>query len=447
MANIYNSDITTRVLEPSNHSNGRTEFRLDNNSCYLSNLRLINVGGTTNDGAYANQAEGPRCVIKQIELYSGNQLLDQIVNFNQWDVFRTMTSSNDSQLSKGQALRQTEWGFVAAGQADWADPDTDPDPSQSSIKVTKLFTQGASNLPAVADLKKTAWVSLQDVFSFLASSIHLPTGILKDLRLVVIYNNLAEMNKLSTRNDQTAFAPTRPLLIADEVNPGPMFDSFVASYKGVNYTPVEGDRVIQPAIALGDLADTAAGSQLEKNSNNLMNGFTNKYVEKLVIMFQGTDANTWVNPVSAGAGGGAGANYNNALVGALGSSNQWRQRVQVRVNGANKLPRQGLEGKNRTLAMLADHYADYVNSQASNWVGVQDRTQVTTLDPSFGNYVCIPVEENVSELQITYQRYGIYGATAASNAGTRQQLVMNVFGIVRKSLMVRDNGSFVIQYV
>ena len=409
MANIYNSDITTRVLEPSNHSNGRTEFRLDNNSCYLSNLRLINVGGTTNDGAYANQAEGPRCVIKQIELYSGNQLLDQIVNFNQWDVFRSMTSSNDSQLSKRQALRQTEWGFVAAGQAEWADPDTDPDPAQASVKVTKLFTQGASNLPAVADLKKTAWVSLQDVFSFLASSIHLPTGILKDLRLVVIYNNLAEMNKLSTRNDQAAFAPTRPLLVADEVNPGPMFDSFVSSYKGVNYTPVEGDRVIQPAIDNTQMADDGTRpNQLEKNSNNLMNGFNNKYVEKLVIMFQGTDANTWINPISAGAGGGAGANYNNALVGALGSSNQWRQRVQVRVNGANKIPRMGLEGKNRTLAMLADHYGGYVNSQASNWVNIQDRVEVTTLDPSFGNYVCVPIEENVSELQISYQSIGKY---------------------------------------
>ena len=76
MANLYNSDITTRVLEPVNHSNNRTEFRLDNNSCYLSNLRLINVGGITTVGAdehpNANFAQGPRAIIKQIELYSGN---------------------------------------------------------------------------------------------------------------------------------------------------------------------------------------------------------------------------------------------------------------------------------------------------------------------------------------------------------------------------------------
>ena len=44
MANLYNSNITTRYLEPVNHNNGRTEFRLDNNAVYLSNLRLINVG-------------------------------------------------------------------------------------------------------------------------------------------------------------------------------------------------------------------------------------------------------------------------------------------------------------------------------------------------------------------------------------------------------------------
>ena len=38
MANLYNSDITTRIIEPVNHSNGRSEFRLENDSCYLSNL-------------------------------------------------------------------------------------------------------------------------------------------------------------------------------------------------------------------------------------------------------------------------------------------------------------------------------------------------------------------------------------------------------------------------
>ena len=449
MANLYNSDITTRVLEPVNHSNNRTEFRLDNNSCYLSNLRLINVGGittvTANDQPNANFAQGPRAVIKQIELYSGNQLLDQIVSMNDWDIYKAILSSNDQQQSAGSALRNTNWGFTSEGNAAWNA--TPVNPEQNAYYTTaRNYLVTSKNLPVQAKSSSDAWVSLQEVFAFLNSSIHLPTGILQDLRLVIIYNSVSGMSLVSDKNDVTAFTPTRPLLVADEVNPGPMFDSFVKSYRGVNYTPVEGDRVMIPAVPLASLADTAAGNNLESPSSHLLSGFTGKYVEKLVLMTQGTQPVTWENPVSRTHTGGRGANYNNSQTGGRGSSNQWRQSVQWRVNGANKLPRTGLVGKNRTLAMLADNTPGYSNVPASNWVSLQDPTEVLNTDPSFGNYVCVPIEETVSELQLSYIRYGLFGADANTNTGTRQALQANVFGLVRKSLMVRDNGSFVVMY-
>ena len=452
MANLYNSDITTRVLEPANHSNNRTEFRLDNDSCYLSNLRLINVGGATTVGAddqpNANLAQGPRAVIRQIELYSGNQLLDQIVNFNDWDIYKAILSSNDKQQSAGSPLRNTNWGFTTEGEAAWADPIPDPPaPAQDSYYTTaRNYLVATKNLPAVADPKKQAWVSLQEVFAFLNSSIHLPTGILKDLRLVVIYNSATQLNKLTDKNDITSFVPSRPLLVADEINPGPMFDSFVKSYRGVNYTPVEGDRVMIPEIPLATLADGANTNNIEKASNHLLSGFTGKYVEKLVLMTQGTVASTWEDPFSRGNPGGGGANVNNANVGGRGSSNQWKQSIQWRVNGANKLPRTGLTGHNRTLAMLADNTPGYTNVPASNWVSVQDPNEVLFGDRPFGNYVCVPIEETISELQLAYIRYGLWGADVATNASTRQALEANVFGLVRKSLMVRDNGTFVVMY-
>ncbi len=452
MANLYNSDITTRVLEPVNHSNNRTEFRLDNDSCYLSNLRLINIGGSTTVGAddqpNANFAQGPRAIIKQIELYSGNQLLDQIVSMNDWDIYKAILSSNDQQQSAGCALRNTNWGFTSEGNAAWADPIPDPPaPNQTSYYTTaRNYLVNAKNLPDVAAESEQAWVSLQEVFAFLNSSIHLPTGILRDLRLVIIYNSTGGLSLVSDKNDITAFTPSRPLLVADEVNPGPMFDSFVKSYRGVNYTPVEGDRVMIPAVPLASLADNEGGNNLESQSSHLLSGFTGKYVEKLVLMTQGTEPVTWENPVSRTHAGGRGANYNNSQTGGRGSCNQWRQSVQWRVNGSNKLPRTGLVGKNRTLAMLADNTPGYCNVPASNWVSVQDPTEVFNTDPSFGNYVCVPIEENVSELQLSYIRYGLFGADANTNADTRQALQANIFGLVRKSLMVRDNGSFVIMY-
>jgi len=452
MSNLYNSDITTRILEAANHSAQRTEFRLENNSCYLSNLRLVNVGGSTTvnagDQPNANFAQGPRSVIRQIELYSGNQLLDQIVDFNSWDLYKSILGTNDYQQSAGCALRNTNWGLTNEGEATWADPIPDPPaPRQNSYYSTvRNYLVTEKNLPDVAAEKEQAWVSLQEVFSFLNSSIHLPTGILKDLRIVILYNSVAQMNKLSDKNDIAIFNPSRPLLVADEINPGPMFDSFVKSYRGVNYTPVEGDRVVIKAIADDAVEDTETGNNKEFSSNHLLSGFTGKYVEKLVLTLQGTVASTWQNPVSRVHTGGRGATYNNANVGGRGSPNQWRQQIQWRVNGSNKLPRTGLVGKNRTLAMLADNTPAYSNVPASNWVSLQDPTEVLNTDPAFANYSCVPIEENVQELQLTYSRYGIYGADAETNAATRQQLFANVFGLVRKSLMVRPDGSFNIMY-
>ena len=452
MANLYNSDISTRIIEPVNHSNGRSEFRLENDSCYLSNLRLINVGGQTTvaagDQTNANLAQGPRSVIKQIELYSGNQLLDQIVSMNDWDIYKAILSNNDSQQSAGSPLRNTNWGFTAEGNASWADPIPDPPAPQQNdyFTIARNYLQTSKNLPAAQTPSKQAWVSLQEVFSFLNSSIHVPTGILRDLRLVIIYNSVGQMNKLTDKNDITAFAPSRPLLVIDEVNPGPMFDSFVKSYRGVNYTPVEGDRVMIPAIPLASLADGEGTNNIQKASNHLLSGFTGKYVEKLVLMTQGTEPSTWQNPISREHAGGRGANYNNANVGGRGSSNQWRQQIQWRVNGSNKLPRQGLVGKNRTLAMLADNTPGYCNIPGSNWVSLQDPTEVRSGDAPFGNYVCVPIQENVSELQLSYTRYGLWGADAATNASTRQALEANIFGLVRKSLMVQPSGGFVIIY-
>ena len=424
------------------------EFR-NNDSCYLSNLRLINIGGTTTVGAddqpNANFAQGPRAVIKQIELYSGNQLLDQIVSMNDWDIYKAILSSNDQQQSAGSALRNTNWGFTSEGNAAWNA--TPANPEQNAYYTTaRNYLVNGKNLPDQVKSSSDAWVSLQEVFAFLNSSIHLPTGILQDLRLVNIYNSVSGMSLVSDKNDVTAFTPTRPLLVADEVNPGPMFDSFVKSYRGVNYTPVEGDRVMIPAVPLASLADTENGNNLESPSSHLLSGFTGKYVEKLVLMTQGTDPVSWENPISRTHAGGRGANYNNSQTGGRGSSNQWRQSVQWRVNGSNKLPRTGLVGKNRTLAMLADNTPGYSNVPASNWVSLQDPTEVLNTDRPFGNYVCVPIEETVSELQLSYIRYGLYGADANTNADTRQALQANVFGLVRKSLMVRDNGSFVVMY-
>ena len=87
-------------------------------------------------------------------------------------------------------------------------------------------------------------MSVQGVLSFLSNSVHLPTGIIKDLRLVILYNGLTEFNKASGANNVTSVTPIKPLLVADELNPSETRDAMERDYQGVSYTPVEQERVI-----------------------------------------------------------------------------------------------------------------------------------------------------------------------------------------------------------
>ena len=71
---IYTSQIKTHIIDPVyNQSNFRAEYRLEPDTVYLSNFRLINVGATSTGGvAQYGDAVGSQGVIKQISLYDEN---------------------------------------------------------------------------------------------------------------------------------------------------------------------------------------------------------------------------------------------------------------------------------------------------------------------------------------------------------------------------------------
>lgn len=432
MANIYNSNLTTRYLEPVNHSNTRTEFRLDNNSVYLSNLRLINVGATCDANTAVTQMRGTNAIIKSIALYSGNQLLDQVTDMNLWETYTRTLSTNERQTTKG-ALNNGSGGLVSV-QNDEFEKDEFPMPPSTKLFNRRNQTPNAFPINTTADpLNTSSWMSVQGVLSFLSNSVHLPTGIIKDLRLVVLYNGLTEFNKASGANNVTSVTPIKPLLVADELNPSETRDAMVRDYQGVSYTPVEQERVILPAVA-GTSDSTAP---VEQSKTFLLTGFNNKYVEKLICYQQLTDPSTW------DVGGGA----NLTRTGAYGCPPQFNPVIQWRVNGQNKYPGIGLQGHNRALAMLVDHVGDSSFVPGGNTIGVVGNANVydTSLGelPYHNGYTCMPIELDISELQLTFGRDGV-----SNDPATKGELFINIFGIVRKQLALRNNGQgFVISYV
>ena len=92
---FYNASIKTHLVDPIyDTSRFQTEFRLSGGTVYLSNMRLLNVGCTTDAAVAYNALAGAYSVIKSIHLYDGNQLIDQLLEANVWAAFSQYNKRN-----------------------------------------------------------------------------------------------------------------------------------------------------------------------------------------------------------------------------------------------------------------------------------------------------------------------------------------------------------------
>ena len=134
-----------------------------------------------------------------------------------------------------------------------------------------------------------------------------------------------------------------------------------------------------------------------------------------------------------------------AKIGRAGSYSQNAQKVQIVVNGSNKLPRSGITRPNSRLALLNDTWGRCNTIPGSNDIGmVNGEKHVENF--SFGrggqlDYFAIDVREKVNVLQLQYERTGIASSTASTDVQNQltlynQQLSINIFGEVAKSVVV-----------
>ncbi len=70
MTELYNSSITTRLIDPVfDKEKFRSEFRLQPDTAYLTNLRLLSVGVKSTPAQALNPLTGSQGCIKSIQLY------------------------------------------------------------------------------------------------------------------------------------------------------------------------------------------------------------------------------------------------------------------------------------------------------------------------------------------------------------------------------------------
>ena len=424
---VYNSNITTRILDPQfDRKNFRTEFRLDAGTVYLSNMRLIDMGYTDTGsspsvGAY-NELLGAFCA-NSIQLYDGNKLLDQILEADLYKAFQTFNKSNNESLSVDAYLDKTEYGFSISLNDTWQSFNTNqPDPRD--IKIYPPPVEGA--------VGEKSWFSLKGFLPFLSASLYVPTTVFKNLRLVINWKSPAELKALSENQSLTYETLENTALIVDELNEGDAKMAAIKNYKGVVFNAIEHDRVVVDAVT------PSADSTHVQDKSYLVNGFNNKTVERLIAIQSPTDPSTYTNSSGLLVGGGR-----------VSSMSQLDNAFQYRVNGANKLPRDGFTRKNQRLAALVDAMGECALPSGANYVYFpnaipQKEFDIQTDSPimSHLDWTALEVREPVKELIVNYKRRGVHG-----NADLNQQLLLNLFGECTKAVSVDANGRYVIQYL
>jgi len=422
---VYNGNILTRIIDPVfDSATFKTEFRLNAvDSVYLSNMRLINSGIESNPNTAPNGATGQFC-FESIQLYDGNVLLDQILEASIWKTFRNIKHTNDENASVESILSQTLLGYVASGEPTFEAGNGDYE--SDSVKVNTWVDIEEST-------GRKSWISLKDFIPFLDASFYLPTNTFKNLRLVINWKNpnqlkdlvLVKTGVLSTYEDCS--------LVVDEIVSRPAIDLINKNYKGLSWQTIENDSVLVDAIT-----GIPADGEKQQDKKYLINGFNNKTLDRLTVVQTPIDSATWQNPADA----------NRNIWGAnQASMAQFKNQFQFRVNGSNKLPRDGYTKKNQRLAQLTEAWGEFNLIPSSNFVYVPQMTPVVdnSLAGALGNvdYTCVEVKEKVQELQLLYKRTGVHGA---GNVKINQSVRLNLFGEVSKNLEVMGD-SYNIKYM
>jgi len=416
------SNITPRIIDSVfDRSNLRAEYRLPEGQVYLSTMRLANVGFTSTGASRYNKLLGAYGAIRQISLFDGSQLLEQVKLAPQVLAFKNAKQRNDESISMNRKLKHSATGYVTSGRFT-----VDGTSHQINADDIKVREQEEENNSTGSD----GWLSLKDVFSFLDRSLIVPTGVFKQFRIVVEYNDSAALAKLCNTNNLAPYATiTTGLLLVDEVNEGETRDLMMKNYQGVVYRPLEIDTVIVPAIT--GLADTAADKSKKQEQSYLINGFINKRLVRVALIQEPTDPTTFENGAAVTG------------FGAVSSMAQFAPQVQLRVNGANKLAARGISSEdghssaNRALAYLSDTWGEFTMVSGQQSLDSYEYASYVADDSLKGTqqYLGLAVDERINELQLQYGRTG-----HVDSAQTSQQLRLHVMGEVERAVILGQGG-------
>ena len=367
---IYTSQIKTHIIDPVyNQSNFRAEYRLEPDTVYLSNFRLINVGATSTGGtAQYGDAVGSQGVIKQISLYDENQLLDQLLESSHYIQFKNLNNTNQDNKNLNMNLSNNFIGNTFTNRNNLA--------TQLGEKInTYDVPQRRGTINTTQTTTNSGWLNLKELFPLLKSMVSVPTTAFKQLKVVVEYHTDPEFYAGNTQ--RTPYNTLEAQLVVDEVV-GEDGKGKLGGFKGVSFTSIEHDRVVVPKVV-----PTATEIVKVQSQTLHINGFNNKTIGRMLIQ-------------------------------------------KVRVNGSSIIAGKGITGENQRLGMLNDVWGNlsvcpFMTGSGYLETDILNRSALIidgNNSISNADYYGLNINNKVDDLQIDYERQGIYlYTTDPTNAG------------------------------
>jgi hypothetical protein len=397
---IYTENIKTQFIDPVHHSNKRCEMRLLTGKQYLTNLRVCGLGCTVDNQAVDvdyNKIGGVKSLIKNAHLMDGNVVIDQLVNVNKYCSFKNYNKTNQK-ASDFKALDKSGMGFIYS-------KDADEETSSTQALRVREFNE-AHGLPSeIASQTPQAWIDLKDLFPVLKSLQFIDTTVFKNLRVVLEFDSSVNALTAGGMPQVKVVQILQPLLVADEVLMP------VQSSSSVVWNAIESDSTVLP--------------QGSTSKTFRFNGFNSKRVSAVLLQKEPTTSKS-------------------GFYQSLGSVAMKNEQIMVRVDGADALP-VPMNKANARLALLRDTFGNTNSYPCVNSLSmynpvafVKDSANRLQHLDYFGCSIGSP--NPIKDLQLVYQR------EPSNDSFYVQELKLNLWGVVSKSIIVKPDGSYTVQY-
>ncbi len=430
MSSYNNGDLHTEYIDPQIYvPNGRASFDLDASKlAYLPNMRLLNVGVTSDAGGAYNRLVGSMSVVRNIRLLDGRTELSALRNPVPYLGFKAQQRTNADNASTASWLKNAVVGLEV---------------DETNEALNHLYNNAASDTgqpDAAANATNVGYLDLREVFPILNSLPCLPTSVFPNLRVEVEFQTNAAAQV--TTNNTRVNTSVRPILAVDAVENPELVAALSRALKdqGARWMEVEHDRFNIAAPA----ANTAGVKQTTSQQSM---GFVGKRVERLLMVKN-------LQAVAETENGVEVMGYGNAASQAFQD-----QETQVRLNGKNVFP--GFGGVTRPmerLGLISDEYGScsaYPGSVFYNWSNADILLKYGAGQFNSGkafagalSYDCVRIGARVADLQIQISRTADGAAGSATTAPRSTNLACNVnmYAEIDKSLVVRPDGSYVVVY-